>query len=131
MNSDTLVLRQIHPVMVQSGHIATQAFITSQAFTPTGKDEGRLSVYNGAKYSAEDAFAHYSEVLKLVSVGVVAVSVAECEAEGRNVEEDNDPFDGHTFIDYNGIGKSELRRVAKTLRDRAVQRGWLFQRKEV
>jgi hypothetical protein len=130
MNSDTLVLRQIHPVLVQSGHIATQAFISSQAFTPTSKDEGRLSVYNGAKFSAESAFEHYMEELKLVSVGVVAVSVAECEAEGRNVEEDNDPFDGHTFIDYNGISKSEIRRVAKTLRDRAVKRGWLFQRRE-
>lgn len=131
MNADTLLLRQIHPIMVQSGHIATQAFITSQSFTPTGKDEGRLSVYNGEKFSAERSFEHYTEALKLDSAGVVAVSIAECAAQGRNVVEDNDPFDGHSHIDYNGLSKSGVRSVAKILRDCAVERGWLFQRREI
>ena len=131
MKNDTLFLRQIHPALIQSGHISEQAFFTSQAFTPTKKDAGKLSVYHGELFTPSSAFEHYTECLNLHSAGVVAVTAAECSSEGRSVIEDNDPFEGHAHIDYTGLTNGETRKVAKVLRDFAVQRGWLHQRQDV
>lgn len=130
MRDETVVLRQIHPMLVQCGHVSDQAFITSQAFTPTKKDMGKLSVYNGDKFSPDTAFEHYTDELKLESAGVVGVSVFECKSEGRPVVEDNEPFDGHAYIDYTGLSNGDTRKVAKVLRNYAVERGWLYVKKE-
>ena len=72
MNSETLLLRQVHPSFVQNGRI------TTQAFTPTLRDQNRLSVYDGDLIEAEPAWIHYTSILDLQSIGVVAVTVAEC-----------------------------------------------------
>ena len=53
MNSQTLLLRQIHPSFIQQGRV------TSQAFRPTPKDEMKLSVYDGDQMTPEEAFEHF------------------------------------------------------------------------
>ena len=47
MNNSTNLFRQISPTFIKDGQV------TSQAFTPTRKDEKKLSVYDGDQFSAE------------------------------------------------------------------------------
>lgn len=51
------------------------------------------------------------------SFGVLSVSKQECNNEGLDAVEDNDPFDGHSYIDYSGCSsKGEVKRKAKKLK---------------
>lgn len=120
MNSETLLLRQIHPDFVQQGRP------TSQAFRPTPKDENQLSVYNGAMISASASWHHYTETLKFESAGVMALSCAECSTEQLNVIEDGVPFPEHCSIDFSGLNKSEVERKSKKLAAFAKNRDWRF-----
>jgi hypothetical protein len=86
VNDDTLLLRQIHPGFMQDGRPS------SQAFRPTPKDEQMLSVYDGDQITAANAFAHYTQTLKLESSGVMAVSVTECNELALPVRPDPAPL---------------------------------------
>ena len=120
MNQDTLLHRQAHPSFVRDG------YPTSQAFTPTRKDNDRLSVYDGDMISAALAWEHYTKSLGYVSSGAVSVSVAECEATELPVYSDPADFPEHALIDFRGLSGRHRRRRAKRLRDYAVSRGWQF-----
>lgn len=122
MTEETLLLRQIHPSFVQQGRV------TSQAFRPTPKDENRLSVYDGDLIEPEPAWQHYTVVLAFSSMGVMAVSRAECAILDLPVEPDPAPFPEHAVIDFTGLHKNEIEKRAKKLRTNAEARGWLFQR---
>jgi hypothetical protein len=129
MKEDTLLHRQIHPSWVQNDIISSQAFLTenniaSLSFTPSEKDNNKLSVYNGEKFSAEESFLHFTANYK--STGVLSVTIAEVNTIGElNVEEDNDPFEGHTVIDYSTVSSlTQVRKKAKKLKNIAVERGW-------
>ncbi|MEI6607633.1 MAG: hypothetical protein WCP35_20190 [Verrucomicrobiota bacterium] len=76
MAPTTLLLRQISPSFIQAGRV------TSQVFHPTPKDRDLLSAYNGDLIGAEAAWSHFTLQLGLRSAGVLALSVAECAAEG-------------------------------------------------
>jgi len=125
MDSQTLLLRQIHPNFVQKSEISWLAFeATSAAFNPTPKDRNQLSVYNGAKFSAKAAFDHFT--VALPSAGVLAVSQAEVDLIGLSSQEDNIPFDGHAYIDFSMISSSGQRKSkAKLLKKMAMTRDWL------
>lgn len=124
MEKETLLHRQVHPLFVQANQISIQTFsVTSQVFKPTPKDEKKLSVYNGDKFNPEDAFSHYSNQGHS-SVGILSVSVGECSTEGLTASEDNNPFDGHAHIDFNGLGNNTIEKKAKILRNHALARGW-------
>ncbi|MGL4942470.1 MAG: hypothetical protein ACRC46_04680 [Thermoguttaceae bacterium] len=114
--------RQIHPVFVQNGRVL------SPAFRPTKKDEGRLSVSDGSKISAEDAWKQYSLGLGYDSNGVLGVTHQECEVCKTTVQEA--PLEGqpyHMEIDFNALNSSgEIDRAAKMLCRFAVNRGWMF-----
>ena len=84
MNSDTLLYRQVHPNWIKDD------LPTSQAFTPTPKDALRLSVYDGDGISASSCWEHYTGQ-GLVSNGVVAVTLEECERFGLEVIPDPRP----------------------------------------
>ena len=130
MTAETLLLRQIHPTHVQGSVVSVQAFtevISSSAFIPTKNDEGKLSVYNEEKFTAEKAYEHFTDTMKRQSAGVLGVSCAECAAQSLPFAEDNDPFDGHAHIDYNGLSKGQIKAKASNLRDAAKGRGWLYQ----
>jgi hypothetical protein len=120
---ETLLLRQVHPSFVQEGRFSSQAFV------PTKKDEGKLSVYHGGLMQPEPAWKHYTTELQKESVGVIAVTVAECDAEQLPSEHDCALFPEHCFIDFRdpGLSKSAIKKKAESLATHARSRGWLFQ----
>ena len=120
MTDDTLLLRQVNPAWIQSGRI------TSQVFRPTPKDSKRLSVYDGDQISAEEAWSHYVKELELSSVGVVAVTVAECEEQDLPVTPDIAPFPEHVVIQFDGCSNSQIKTKAKRLTQAAEGRGWQY-----
>lgn len=120
MNSETLLLRQVHPLFVQEGRV------TSQVFRPTPKDESLLSTYNGDMISPQGAFEHYTNKPSCQSFGVMAVTKCECDTHDLPVIQDGVPFPEHVSIDFSGKAKSAIERIAKLLRNVAEQRGWLY-----
>lgn len=124
-DGEELLHRQVHPAFVQQGRAG------SQAFKPTPKDEGQLSVARGALSSAEAAFDLYTTKLGLESAGVLSVTVAECEGVGLKaypdplVEPIEDP--AHAFVDYRSCKTSQIEKLAKRLAASARERGWQFQ----
>jgi hypothetical protein len=104
VTDETLLLRQIHPNFVQNDRV------TSQAFRPTPKDEGKLSVYDGDMISAEDSWKHHTGV-GFGSAGVLGITVRECNAEWLVVCPSPDVFPEHAHVDFNGPGlsKAEIR----------------------
>lgn len=121
MNSETILIRQIHPSFIQDGRVG------SNAFCPTSKDEGKLSTYNGDKIDAESAWQHYTDDLGHQSVDAYGVSFGECESLDLTVSEDPEPFLEHVVIDFNAHGSSAVKKKGKQLRKCAVDRGWLHQ----
>ena len=124
MDKETLIHRQVNPSFLQADVVSTQAFsVTSQTFKPTPKDEYKLSVYNGEKYSAEESFSHFTNE-GYASAGVLSLQVSECNNEALNVQEDNSPFDGHSYVDFTGQTGSGAEKKAKKLKKYALERGW-------
>jgi len=121
MNDGTLLYRQINPSWLQQGRV------TSQAFKPTPKDNKRLSVYDGDQISAEDSWRHFTAKLGFTSVGVLAVTMAECTAEELPVEPDPEPFPSHAVIRFEECSTSQMEKKAKRLRAVAQRRGWQYQ----
>src|ERR1700736_6110108 len=76
MNPDTLLLRQAHPNFMD-GELPT-----SQVFIPNSEDEGKMSAYDGDQISPEDAYVHYTEVLKKQSKSVWALTKQEVDTHG-------------------------------------------------
>lgn len=121
MNSETLLLRQVHPNFLEDGRLS------SQAFTPFPKDKDLLSVYDGDLISAKKAHAHYTEKLNFQSVGVWGVTCKE--AEDNKLPSRSNPlenFDEHAVIDFTGKSSKTARKLAKKLRDLALTRGCLY-----
>ena len=120
MNDATLMLRQIHPSFINQGQI------TSQAFRPTIKDDKKLSVYDNDMITAEKAYEHYTKKLLKSSTGVMAVSVKECSELSLPVVSDPAPFPEHALIDFSDYSYPQSEKLAKKLRQKAVERDWLY-----
>ena|SRR5690606_39382688 len=120
MKDDTHLLRQINPNWVQDGRI------TSQAFSPTPKDEQKLSCYDGDQITPDCAHHHFVETLGLRSSGVMAVTVQECADIDLPALPDPEPFKEHAVIDFNGFSKGDIKKKSKLLRSAAEQRDWLY-----
>ena len=121
MNATTLVHRQVNPAWIQSGRV------TSQVFKPTAKDNRRLSVYDGDKINALDAWQHYTGALCFSSAGVISVSVGECQSLELASESDPIPFPEHALIIFGEFSNAETEKRSKQLRAFALTRGWQFQ----
>ena len=121
MNSGTLLHRQVNPSWMQQGRI------TSQVFKPTPKDHYRLSVYDGDQVTALQAWLHYTTELGFASIGVLAVTVAECEALDLAAEPDPEPFPAHAVIRFDACTPSQIEKKAKRLKAAGEARGWLHQ----
>ena len=117
MTGATLLLRQVHPSFVQAGRV------TSQVFRPTPKDESLLSVYDGDQISAEDSWTHFTNKQGFQSVGVLAVTVDECDAEGLFARSDPGPFPEHAVIDFTGLSENQIEKKGKKLKAKAEVRG--------
>ena len=120
MTPETLLYRQVSAAYVQHREI------TSQVFKPTGKDNKRLSVYDGSQISAGDAWKHYAQTLGYISIGVVAVAAQECADLQLGVESDPAPFKEHAVINFTDFSRSQIERRADSLKQRALERGWQF-----
>lgn len=121
MTGATLLHRQVHPSWVQQGRV------TSQVFRPTPKDEKRLSVYDGDLITAEAAWNHFTNSLGYASIGVLAVTVAECAAHDLHVAPDPAHFPEHVLIDFAGLSEGSTKKKAKYLTAAADSRGWQYQ----
>ena len=121
MNQNTLFYRQIPKRYIkQDGHVS------SLAFRPMPKDEHMLSVYDGDKITPQNAFLHFIEKLKGSSVGVLAVSGAECTAECLSFHADYGTHPYHVLIDFADKSNNACRKISEHLRHVALERGWLF-----
>lgn len=118
MNDNTMLLRQIHPNFVQNDKVS------SQAFRPTTKDNERLSVYDGDRFTAISSYQHYTANHK--SVGVMGVTIEECSVLGLIIQDDPSEFPGHAVIDFSGLTKTAIEKKSKQLKVVASQRNWLY-----
>lgn len=102
--------RQVNPNFVQGATLSTQVF------KPTQADNGLLSVSRSSKTSAKVAFERFLACGRK-SVGVIAVTVAQVEAQGLKAHEDKDvpTDDTHALIDFNGKTEDEARRARTQL----------------
>lgn len=123
MKPETLLYRQVHESWLQQG------VPSSQTFRPTPKDFGKPSVYDGDVIgSAEASYLHWTEELKLTSVGVLAVTESECAGLKLLAVTDGIPFPAHATIDFTGCKSSgEIKRQAGVLTQLACARGWQHQ----
>ncbi|WP_194293419.1 hypothetical protein [Actinomadura macrotermitis] len=127
---DEFLYRQVHPQFVQDGRV------TSQAFRPTEKDAGELSISRGSQVSAEEAFIFHTARLQLDSAGSWIVSVDEVGKIGLRAVDDQhaptrpDPCPpGHGYIDFRSLQtQNALKKAASKLRDAAEVRGRAFPR---
>ena len=120
MNSDTLLYRMVSPSWMRRGRP------TSQTFNPTPKDNKRLSVYDGDHISPQDAYEHYTG-LGYKAVGVLAVTVEECESLNLTVSPDPLPdFPAHAVIDFNALSGNGIARAARSLNKIATAHDWLY-----
>jgi hypothetical protein len=116
-----LLHRQVNPSWVQEGRVS------SQAFNPTPKDSGLLSVYDGTLMTAEASFHHYTTTQGLKAVGTVSVSADEVVGVGLSWRPDPEPFPEHAIIDYTALGSaSKMKAKAQALAERARARGWTY-----
>ncbi len=121
MTSETQLLRQVHPKFAPDGEL------TSQAFFPFPKDEGKLSVYDGDQIDAHASHEHYTGILGNESAGVWAVTVEQVVAFGLTAASDPlQDFPSHSLIDFAQRDERECRKLAKKLKAVAVERGCLF-----
>ncbi len=121
MTEKTLLLRQVSPSWIQQGRV------TSQVFRPTPKDQCRLSAYDGDQIVAEKAWKHFTASLGFESVGVMAVSVQECQVNELPATPDPKPFPEHVAIDFTGLGENQIKKKSKLLKAAAEVRGWQYQ----
>jgi len=122
MTPETLLLRQVHPNFMDG------AVVTSQAFMPFPRDDGKLSVYDGDQIGAADAHKHYTQTLGNQSRGVWAVTKSEADDEG--VEGAPDPLPGfpaHAKIDFGSMSEKACRKIAKRLKVFANVRGCQYE----
>jgi hypothetical protein len=120
-----LLLRQVHPRYVDGQEI------TEQAFYP-GSKSLQCSCSRETLQSAEGAYDHHTGKLNLQSAGTCAVSVGEVEAAGSRAVDDSaiqthvPPTPGHTYIDFDGLSKSERSFLRDDLADAATTRGFVY-----
>jgi hypothetical protein len=121
-----LLFRQVHPSFVRDGRPS------SQAFRPTPKDAGRLSVARGTLATAAAAFHHHTEHLGLSSAGTWGVTVGECLEQGLPALADPltsppervaDP--AHAVIDFTAHSRGQMEARGARLALRANERGRL------
>jgi hypothetical protein len=121
MNHETLLLRQVHPDFIPDGQL------TSQAFMPFPRDEGKLSVYDGDRISAAESHKHYTEVLRNASDSVWGVTCAEVtEASLTSASDPLENFPSHALIDFTAHTEKHFRKLAKKLKASAIARGCLY-----
>lgn len=115
------LFRQVHPAFIHSGRVS------STAFRPTPKDQGKLSVSRASRTNPKNAYRLHVQVRGLRSTGVWAITVSECREVDLNVfpdELEDDP--AHAVIDFGDLSHGQAEKKAKKLAARARARGCLY-----
>ena len=121
MRPETILLRQVHPNFFPSGQLSSQAFL------PFPKDDGKLSTYDGAQISASDSHRHYTQTLDQQSSCVWGVSNSEVTSAGlSSIADPLLNFPSHVLIDFTGHPEKDFRKLAKRLKALALSRGCLY-----
>lgn len=121
IGSDTHLYRQVHP------NWYVKQRVSSQAFTATKKDCGKLSVDNGDKINPDQSYHDHTVNRNLKSVGVLAVTGQECMSLDLPVSPDPVPGHlSHTLIDLSDatLSNSERKTKERELLAAARKRGW-------
>jgi hypothetical protein len=125
----SLLHRQVHPNFIQAGRV------TSMAFRPSKKDQGRLSVDDGTKVTAEQSFNAFV-THGFPSAGVWSVSNQECQALNLPIVPDpipdtqEHPNPAHMLIDFSGLSTSKTSSCAQILARHADERGCQYAKKQ-
>jgi hypothetical protein len=126
-DEEEIVLRQVHPSFLRDGRPS------SQAWKPTKKDEGRLSVSRSSVSEPKAAFEHHTRAMQLASAGTWGVTVGECGTQELKVYPDPLPptplvpaDPSHAFIDFTGLPNSRVEAKATKLGRYASERGALY-----
>lgn len=102
--------------------------ITSQNFKPLPKDHGLLSTSRSSLTSAEASYRLHTEAYRLESVGVMAVTVEECNTLDLSSfwtpKDKPFPDPAHSEIDFGGKTRNQMESCAKVLAEKARSRGW-------
>lgn len=131
INSDEILLRQVHPSWLVDGEP------TKAAFNPTSKDDKKLSTLRESVGAAE-AYRRWTVELDRASVGTFGIAVAEIdgtkfERAGDRVEVgllavDDAAAQGvpdHASVVFTALSKEQRVQAARKLREHAVVRGCL------
>jgi hypothetical protein len=115
-----MLFRQVPPSWLEDGQP------TSQAFAPTRKDNGKLSIARGSLTTAEASFTHYTTVLGFQSAGVWGFTVGEAQVAGLNSYDEPLPnIPEHGFVDFRGLTRNNASNKGKLLLAAARTRGRL------
>jgi hypothetical protein len=122
---DEVLFRQIHP------NFYDNSYPGSGQFAPSAKDENKLSVDRASLTTAAESHSLFTGN-GFVSVAVYGVSVAEFSAEGLPCYPDPLMAEGtraanpaHAYADFSSFTPSQGKKIAKRLRNYAVNRGRL------
>jgi hypothetical protein len=111
MNDLTILFRQAHPSFVENDEV------TSQAFIPFPKDEGKPSVDDGDLTTAEAAFNYWTNDLGNESAGTWGVTCNEVTDSGLSYESNPLPKNpAHALIDFTAHPEKHHRKLAKKLK---------------
>lgn len=120
-----LQFRQIHPSWVDEGHP------TRQAFSPSTKDAGCLSLDRSAAIDARQSHENYtslglkSEAVYGIEVGEFAEMPYPVECYASPIEEADQWNPHHSHADFNNLTKAERKAKITELRRIAIGRGKL------
>jgi hypothetical protein len=113
-----ILWRQIHPGFLHDGEVS------SQAFRPTPKDDGKVSMRRQA-FGAGRAYVDHQR-LGFRTAGTWGVSVGEVmHTQARAVDDASAPGrpEAHAYIDYRHLNRRQTEATAKLLKVAAIARG--------
>jgi hypothetical protein len=116
-NMEEKLYRQVHPNFFQAGRV------TSQAFRPTAKDQGMLSVSRGSMTNPRQAMtlARQRGVRTLGTWSVTVGNAADLELPAYpDPVTDGVPDEAHALIDFSRLSNGEARLCSERLRTVAV-----------
>lgn len=120
-DQDEVQFRQVNPSWMEEDSPSRQAFI------PTRKDDGKLSLDRSASTTAKQAYDDFRS-LGLNSEGVFGITPGECGEDPNPIECFESPLENnphHSHADFNGLTKSQKKAKSQELRRKAISRGKL------
>lgn len=124
-DSDEVLFRQVHPSFIDGGQPS------SQTFTPTPKDEGKLSVDRSSLTSAAASHALFvgdgntSDAVYGVSVGEFGAEALTCVSDPLQASATQSANIAHAYADYTPHSSNAQKTKAKRLKIKAIARGKL------